>query len=105
MKVRPVLALSILAAAVTARADVKLPAIISDHMVLQAGVAAPIWGWADPYETVTVTIGEQNKKTSPGNDGRWQVKLDPLKAGEPLTLTIAGKNTLTIKDVLVGEVW
>lgn len=105
MKIPPILALSLFAAAVTGSAEVKLPAIISDHMVLQAGVAAPIWGWADPYETVTVKIGGQSKATSPHNDGRWQVKLDPLKPGEPLTLTVEGKNTLTVNDVLVGEVW
>lgn len=101
------LLLSLLAVscALSARADVKLPAIISDHMVLQRGVAAPVWGWADPGEEVTVAIAGQTKTTRADASGQWQVKLDPLHDTETLTLTVKGKNTLTVQDVLVGEVW
>ena len=74
-------------------------------MVLQQDAAAPIWGWAAPDEKVTVKIGEQQLSTTAGADGKWLVKTEPLKAGGPLEMTVAGKNTLTIKDVLVGEVW
>lgn len=88
-----------------ARADVKLPSIFSEHMVLQQGVAAPVWGWAAPGESVAVSIGDQTKKVVAGQDGKWLVKLDPLKAGGPLTLTVKGNNTVTVNDVLVGEVW
>jgi sialate O-acetylesterase len=87
------------------QAAVTLPAIISDHMVLQAGAAAPIWGWAEAGEEVQVAIGDQTKKATPGPNGRWQVKLDPLPAGAPLTLTVQGRNTITVQDVVVGEVW
>lgn len=96
---------ALLAAALTARADVKLPPVISDHMVLQRDVAAPIWGTAAPDEEVTVSIAGQTKTTKADAQGKWRVKLDPLKVGEPLTLTVKGKNSLTINDVLVGEVW
>jgi sialate O-acetylesterase len=89
----------------TVLADVKLPALFSDHMVLQADTPVPVWGWAEPGEEVTVSLGEQRVATKAGADGRWQVKLDRLKPGEGLTLTVKGKNTLTAKDVLVGEVW
>jgi sialate O-acetylesterase len=88
-----------------ARADVRLPGIFSDHMVLQSNAAAPVWGWADPGEEVTVAIGGQSQKTKAGADGKWRVKLEPLKTGESLTLTVQGKNTLTVNDVLAGEVW
>ncbi|MBI3881698.1 MAG: hypothetical protein HY301_16740 [Verrucomicrobia bacterium] len=90
---------------VSARADVKLPPVISDHMVLQHDVAAPIWGTAAPGEAVTVSIAGQTKTATADAKGNWKVTLDPLKIAEGLTLTVKGKNTITITDVLVGEVW
>jgi sialate O-acetylesterase len=88
-----------------AAADVKLPAIFSDHMVLQRDAAVPVWGWADPGEEVTVSIAGQSKTATADKDGKWMVKLDKLSSGEPCALTVKGKNTLTVADVLVGEVW
>jgi len=88
-----------------ASADVRLPAIISDHMVLQREAAAPLWGWADPGESVTVTMAGQTQTATADAAGKWMVKLTDLPVGDPATLTVAGKNTLEIKDVLVGEVW
>ena len=89
----------------TARADVRLPAVISDHMVLQQDVAAPIWGWADNGEEVTVSIAGQSKSAKAGADGKWMLKLDKLTTGGPHELIVKGKNTLKIADVLIGEVW
>lgn len=87
-------------------ADVKLPAVIGDHMVLQQGVAVPIWGTADADEEVTVTLGEQKKTARAGADGRWMVRLDPLQAGDaPVEMIVSGKNRITVSDILVGEVW
>jgi sialate O-acetylesterase len=86
-------------------ADVKLPAIFSDHMVLQAGVAVPVWGWADPGEEVSVSVAGQTKTTKADKTGKWMVKLGKLKSGDAVTLTVKGKNSITIADVLVGEVW
>jgi sialate O-acetylesterase len=88
----------------TARADVKLPALISDGMVLQQGMPAPLWGWADEGESVTVEIQNQ-KVTAMAKSGKWVVRLKPLKAGGPFTLTFSGKNKIELKNVLVGEVW
>ncbi len=86
-------------------ADVKLPAVFGDHMVLQREIPAPVWGWADAGEQVTVTFRGQTKTATAGSDGKWSVKLDALAVGEPATLTVAGKNTVELQDVLVGEVW
>ena len=88
-----------------ARADVTLPPVISDHMVLQRDAPAPVWGSAAPGESVTVAIAGQTKSAIADAAGKWKVTLDPLKVAEGLTLTVTGKNTVTVKDVLVGEVW
>lgn len=90
--------------AASVRADVKLPAVISDGMVLQQGIDVPLWGWADEGETVTVEFQTQ-KVTATAKDGRWLLRLQPLKAGGPYALTISGKNKVEFKNVLVGEVW
>jgi sialate O-acetylesterase len=87
------------------RAEVKLPAIFSDHMVLQREMKVPIWGWADPGENVTVTIAEQKQTTTADDKGHWRVTLDPLSSDEPQTMAVEGKNRVEVKDVLVGEVW
>ncbi len=86
---------------------ISLPHIISDHMVLQRGKPVPIWGWAKQGEAITVTFAGYRKQTTvPGADGRWEVWLDPLAASaEPAELTVTGTETITVKDVLVGEVW
>ena len=88
-----------------ARGDVKVPAIFGPHMVLQRDQKDRVWGWAEPGEEVTVKIGGQSHATKAGADGSWQVVLDPMPAGGPHTLSIQGKNTLQLDDVLVGEVW
>ena len=95
--------LSLLAA--QAKANVRLPAIISDHMVLQRDVPVPVWGWADPGELVRVHLAGQEKTATADAGGKWMTKLDPLKVGDPQTMTVQGRNTITIQDVLVGEVW
>ena len=87
-------------------ADVKMPAIFGDHMVLQRDIGVPLWGWADPGETVTVTAGADKGTAVAGPDGQWTVKLDKLAASaDPIDVTVTGKNTLTFHDVLVGDVW
>ena len=88
-----------------ASAEVKLPKLISDNMVLQQGMKVRIWGTAEPGEKVAVAFRDQKVATEAGPDGRWEVYLQPLKAGGPDTLTISGNNTIALKDVLVGEVW
>ena len=92
--------------AVPAMADVRLPHVLGDHMVLQRDVPVPIWGWAEPGEAITITFGSHEVSTAADADGAWSVKLPPLKAGGPHELVVNGKaNTVRVADVLVGEVW
>ena len=86
-------------------ADVKLPNVFGDHMVLQQKQKNKVWGVADAGEAVTVTIDKQTHAATAGADGKWQVMLEPLAAGGPHELKAKGKNEVTFKDVLVGEVW
>jgi sialate O-acetylesterase len=100
------LALLLTTLAATATADVKLPAIFGDHMVLQRDQKVSFWGTADPGETVTVTVGSAKGAAAAGQDGKWSLKLDGVKTSdEPVEVTVAGKNTITLKDVLIGDVW
>ncbi|MBI5766255.1 MAG: sialate O-acetylesterase [Verrucomicrobia bacterium] len=92
-------------AVLAARAEISLPAIFSDHMVLQRDKRIPVWGRAAPGEHVAVTVAGQTQSTIAGADGRWRVTLAALAAGTPQTLTVTGDNTITIRDVLIGEVW
>jgi sialate O-acetylesterase len=87
------------------RAEVRLPNLFTDHMVLQRGQTLKIWGWAKPGEQVTVRFRKQNVAAKADINGHWLVKLRSEKAGGPDVLTIAGENTVAINDVLVGEVW
>ena len=103
--VSPMLCLLGVVPFLTAYADVKMPALFSDHMVLQREMVVPVWGWADAGEAVTVTIAGQSKSAKANADGKWNVKLDKLEPGGPFTMVVKGNNTLTIQDVLVGEVW
>lgn len=91
--------------AVGSWADVSVQPLFGNHMVLQRGVNVPVWGKADPGEAVAVTLGDQKKETTAGEDGNWKVVFDPLEVGDPMTLEIVGKNTLKFEDVLAGEVW
>jgi len=88
------------------RADVKPAALFGEHMVLQQGMSVPVWGWADPGEQVTVSIAGQKHTATAGADRKWMVHLNDLKtSADPIEMTIAGKNTIKITDILVGEVW
>ena len=88
------------------RADVKLPAIFSDHAVLQKTAHVPVWGKADPGEKITVTLDNHTASTTAGADGRWSLDLDLKDSGQgPFTMTVEGKNKLMLSDIVVGEVW
>ncbi len=96
-----------LAAGPLLEAEVKMPAIFGDHMVLQQEAVLPVWGTAEAGEKVTVAVGAESASATADANGRWTVKLPPLPNGAPpVTMTVAGKNTrLTFTDVLVGDVW
>src|SRR5215471_16883993 len=86
------------------RAEVRLPGLFSDNMVLQQGMDLPVWGWADEGEEVKVSFrGKTVKAKTKG--GKWMVKLGKYKAGGPDELVVEGKNRIAVKNVLVGEVW
>ncbi len=102
------LAVSLVASLLAApiRADVHLPSIFGDHMVLEQDIKIPVWGTADAGEAITVTLGDKTAKTTAGADGKWRVDLDPVTTSSTATtLTVAGKTTVTFSDVLVGDVW
>jgi sialate O-acetylesterase len=85
-------------------ANISVP-FFNDHMVLQRQILAPVFGKADAGETITVSFRGQTKTATADAGGKWMVKLDPTEAGGPFELVLKGKNTVTITDVLVGEVW
>ena len=95
----------ILAASGAARADVRLPSVFGDHMVLQQKTEAAVWGWADPGEEVTVTLGEAKATAKANGEGKWLAKVATPAAGGPHELVVKGKNEVKLADVLVGEVW
>jgi sialate O-acetylesterase len=88
-----------------ASAEVVVPNVFSESMVLQQGQKNPVWGRADAGEKVVVSIAQQQHETTADADGNWQVQLDALEVGGPHTLKISGSNSIEIGDVLVGEVW
>lgn len=91
-----------LAAMDEVRADVKPAPVFGNHMVLQRGMPVPVWGTASPGEKVVVRFADQEKTAQADANGRWSVRLDPLKEGGPFTLQIGA---IAFEDVLVGEVW
>jgi sialate O-acetylesterase len=95
----------LLSLAGAARADVRVPSVIGDNMVLQQGRQARVWGWAAPGERVTVSFRGEKATADADARGRWEVFVGPHKAGGPFELSVAGRNTLTFRNVLVGEVW
>ena len=98
--------LLVLLTGVISKADVTLPSIVGDGMVLQQQMPAPIWGWANPGEKVTVAFEKQKKTVVADSNGKWRVTLEPLAANSNgQTLTVAGDNKISVSDVLVGEVW
>src|SRR5690349_2223936 len=88
-----------------ASAEVQLPKILSSHMVLQRDRPMHFWGWADPGESVTVSLDGANAGTKADKLGKWSLYLPAHAAGGPFTVSVKGANSLTIDDVMVGDVW
>lgn len=103
----PALAFSLLAAnLVSVRAEVRLPALFTDHAILQCDVPVPVWGWAAPGEPVKISFGGKTVQTKADANGRWIARLGPLPpSGNAQRLVVTGRNQLTVEDVIVGEVW
>ncbi len=86
-------------------AEIKLPSIVSDGMILQRETPLKIWGWAEPDETIKVSVLGKSYKANADENGDWQVTIPPLEAGGPYTMELEGENSITLKDILVGDVW
>ncbi|HYE56631.1 MAG TPA: sialate O-acetylesterase [Chitinophagaceae bacterium] len=95
-------ALLLLACMQQAGAQVKLPAILRDSMVLQRNASIKLWGWASAGEKITVRFNNKTYRAATGSNGRWMLTLPPMKAGGPYTMNI---NHITLKDILIGDVW
>jgi sialate O-acetylesterase len=89
----------------TTFAEVHVPSLIGDNMVLQQGKKVRIWGTADAKEKISVSLASEKQNAVADQSGHWEVLLGPLKAGGPFVLNVSGSNTLTFKNILVGEVW
>ncbi|HVZ95747.1 MAG TPA: sialate O-acetylesterase [Chitinophagaceae bacterium] len=86
-------------------AQVKLPQMIIDSMILQRESKINVWGWASKGERITVKFNNKIYRTEAGNDGEWKLQLAPMHAGGPYTMQISGRNTIILHDILIGDVW
>ncbi|WP_018619140.1 sialate O-acetylesterase [Spirosoma luteum] len=91
--------------ATAVHAQLRLPKLISDGMVLQRDTPLKLWGWASAGEKITIRFNNKTYKTTTGADGKWQVKLPPIPPGGPFTMDITGTSRLQVKDILIGDVW
>lgn len=93
------------AVAFVCQAQVKLPQVWTDHMVLQRHAPIKVWGWASAGEQVKVTLAAQSRAIKADKNGKWMVALPAMEAGGPFVMTIEGSNKITLSDVLIGDVW
>jgi sialate O-acetylesterase len=96
-----------LLAPATSKANISLPSVISSNMVLQQQSSVKFWGWADPAEKVYISPSwtGQTDSVVAGSDGKWLIRINTKAAGGPYTITIRGRNEITLSNVLIGEVW
>src|SRR6478736_4549325 len=87
------------------RAQVRLPRLVRDSMILQRDTKINIWGWAAKNEKISIKFNSKSYKTTTGSDGKWLIQLAPMKAGGPYTMDIAGSNKIVLKEILIGDVW
>src|SRR6266481_6258979 len=86
-------------------AEVRLPKVFNNHMVMQQEKPLVIWGWANPNETVKVQLGSQSAETRANGNGEWKVTMPAMKAGGPYSLAVTGSSNVQLEDVMMGEVW
>jgi sialate O-acetylesterase len=87
------------------QAQIRLPRLVRDSMILQRDTKVNIWGWATPGENITASFNGKKYQAKAGVDGKWLFQLAPMKAGGPYTMELSGKNKITLKDILIGDVW
>ena len=102
---RALLCASAALTALPASANVRLPKVFTDNMMLQRDLPVRVWGWADPGEAVSVTLAGNSATTKAAASGTWALELPAVKAGENLELTVHGNNSLTLKNVMLGDLW
>lgn len=95
----------VIVAAICARADVMLPSLLADHMVVQRGLPVHVWGKAAEHESISVTFRGETQSTTADDLGRWSLYLSPGEAGGPFQMVIKASNTIRVNDILVGDVW
>jgi sialate O-acetylesterase len=88
-----------------ANSQITLPRLVRDSMILQRDIKLKIWGWASKGEEVKIKFNGRSAKAKTGANGKWIASLPAMKAGGPYTMEISGKNKITLKDVLIGDVW
>ena len=86
-------------------AQVKLPRLVRDSMILQRDTKIKIWGWSSPNEKIKINFNKKNFKTKADANGNWLVSLPAMKAGGPYTMNIDANNHIALKDILIGDVW
>jgi sialate O-acetylesterase len=104
-KVQQILAASVLIAVLPVTAEVRLPRIFGDGMMLQRDLPVRVWGWADAGESVCVTLAGKSATAKTDAKGEWSIELPALKTGENLELNVKGKNSRTLKNILIGDIW
>ena len=87
------------------QAQITLPRLVRDSMILQRDTKLKIWGWATKGEEVKIKFNGKSAKTKTTSDGKWIALLPAMKAGGPYEMEITGKNKITLKDILIGDVW
>ncbi len=105
MTIKLSLVTGLLLLSLTSTAQVKLPQLIRDSMVLQRGETVKIWGWSSPKEKINIDFLKKKYKTIADAKGNWMIMLSPMKAGGPYTMDISGKNKISLHDILIGDIW
>lgn len=104
-KVSLLLLVTAIAAALPAVADVRLPKVFTDNMMLQRDMPVRVWGWAEAGEEVSVALAGKIAMIKADAAGKWKLELPALKEGESLELTVKGRNSLSLKNVIIGDIW
>lgn len=105
MKMRTIAVLSFLLLCFNSFAEIRLPRLIRDSMVMQRDTRLKVWGWATAGEKVKITFNKKSFSTTTDASGKWKMELPAMKAGGPYTMKIDGSNHITLKEILIGDVW
>src|SRR6478672_11178450 len=97
--------ISLVASTFSVFADIKLPALVSNGMVLQREKQIPLWGWAAPTEKISINFKNKTYHAVADAKVKWLIKLPAMEAGGPYQMVISGTNKITISDILIGDVW